>query len=1733
MDEKKGGEHPQRVTLQRRTLSAVLAASMALMLPTGSAFADVRPDGTYDDVKQGSWYYESVMDATEKGLMSGYGGTYLFGPENTLLRAEMAAILANASGVESVEDDVDTTGLPDLKEPAWYTTSVNWAFAQGLIKGYDYPGQDWFGPNDVLTREQAMVVLHRWAEQRGADPNAYGDVAAGFPDWNDVSEYARESIEWAVERDIVDGTQFADSRTLDPQRPVLRSEMAKMIANAETVIQNGWLNVDTDGDGTPDLNVDTDGDGKPDLNVDADHDGKPELNVDTDGDGEPDLNVDVDGDGVPDVNIDTDGDGVADDAIDEDGDGVPDDEEKPSGGGTVRPPVDVDTDGDGIPDVNLDTDGDGRPEANVDTDGDGEPDIFLDADHDGKEDVDIDTSDPADGVPDIDLDTDQDGKADVNLDVDGDGKPDLNVDADGDGVADTNVDTDGDFRPDVNVDADGDGTPDVNVDTSVPPDGKPDLNVDADGDGKPDLNVDTDGDGDPDVNVDTDGDGEPDLNVDTSDPADNVPDINVDTDGDGVADTNIDTDGDRLPEVNLDTDGDGDVDIVLDADHDGREDPPEDTDADGEDDLNLDTDGDGSADVNVDVDGDKIPDVNVDTDGDGVADTNIDTDGDLKPDVNVDDDGDGTPDFNVTFDLPQTAHTDTTITVEPKVDGSFDVAWTLSKDGQPVDFSQFVDGTLNVGGGEITFKEPGAYTLVGTVSDGDGATTMHRETVTVYPVASVRVDVASMTHVDEQEDVGVVLTDADGLNVVWNVVKGTAAEGVPATPEQVTGLASLGNEGGNLAFVEPGTYTVTATVTDATGRSWTDSKSVTSYPVGQVGVTGPEFVHTDESLVVESFFDNLGDAVPVWSVTVDGQAKEWDEVFSGTLSETGGALKALVDGDVTITASFTDPAGREYEASCDVKVYPVPTVSYSLPADAWTDTEIPVTVAGTGLDDVTVEWLVDNTYGYQDWDTYVDGRLDNDGGTIRFKRAGTFEVVARVTDATGRTFLFEQAAATTVVQPVLDLTFDLPDETYVGDVHKLRTKGDNAWLPVAWTLEKDGQPAELADWMSGSLNALGGDIAFTAPGTYTLTATMTDVDGRDFTCSDTVIVHPNVEFGLTVDGSDGTGEGGNALLRKHLGEDFSVAVDSANVDGASVDWRIEDGEGAPLAWDDAVDGALGMDGGQIAIKAPAGDYRLVASVTDAFGKTTEHAIDVEAYNEAPSAPQVATAVDLYDSQSAFTPSATVKGTATPTSTDAWADDSFEYEWDQSMEVKGDSGYYGLGTHTGRVRAVDEWGAASAWTDVTVDVQMATPAAPSVVASVDYSDMVGSFTGDAKVKVAFQAVNNADAALTRVAMQTQDGYFGLGSQSATAVLTDVFGRTTEDVSQFEVVNEAPAAPSVEATVDYGDAQGAYTSAAKAKVTANATAGADRDQVRVEWADDSAATDAGAYLGAGSHTVKARTVDAFGAASDWATVAVDLGQVGKADPAGTVYKLPTASLTSSTLGSGDATASTSVNFAVESTGTTGVQVRTIDYYNQSDRFSGSAAAGSQSTAVNKTYSKGRHLLVTQVKDFFGNAAYGSKFFVVGSTTAGGGADIATQTTSIAEAGVFDGDTALAYIDSFTFNIPSISGHSSGNSDWIEVYGTKLDGSEVKLVHFDSNSGAATINASGGTARWTSDGSVKSGSFSYPAGTYVKLRFVYYNDHPGCLDNATQGLSYTVGYTFREDSGLEGNFDNLFDW
>ena len=110
----------------------------------------------------------------------------------------------------------------DVAEDAYYYKPILWAHTKHIANGY---ADETFRPGQELTREQLATFLHRYANNMGFDTNKYTDLGK-FNDAKNVSEFARESMCWAVSEGIINGTT---TTTLSPTKSASRAEVATMI----------------------------------------------------------------------------------------------------------------------------------------------------------------------------------------------------------------------------------------------------------------------------------------------------------------------------------------------------------------------------------------------------------------------------------------------------------------------------------------------------------------------------------------------------------------------------------------------------------------------------------------------------------------------------------------------------------------------------------------------------------------------------------------------------------------------------------------------------------------------------------------------------------------------------------------------------------------------------------------------------------------------------------------------------------------------------------------------------------------------------------------------------------------------------------------------------------------------------------------------------------------------------------------------------------------------------------------------------------------------------------------------------------------------------------------------------------------------------------------------------------------------------------------------------------------
>lgn len=175
-----------------------------------------QPDDTampFTDVAAGQWYAEAVQYVYEKGLMTGTSAT-AFAPDATTTRGMIVTMLYRLEG----EPAAAASGFADVEAGQWYANAVNWAAANQIVNGYG----ETFGPNDIITREQMAAILYRYAQYKGYDVSASGEMNA-YTDAANVSDYASSAMQWAVGEGLLNGVT---ETTLAPDGSAIRAQVA-------------------------------------------------------------------------------------------------------------------------------------------------------------------------------------------------------------------------------------------------------------------------------------------------------------------------------------------------------------------------------------------------------------------------------------------------------------------------------------------------------------------------------------------------------------------------------------------------------------------------------------------------------------------------------------------------------------------------------------------------------------------------------------------------------------------------------------------------------------------------------------------------------------------------------------------------------------------------------------------------------------------------------------------------------------------------------------------------------------------------------------------------------------------------------------------------------------------------------------------------------------------------------------------------------------------------------------------------------------------------------------------------------------------------------------------------------------------------------------------------------------------------------------------------------------------
>ena len=167
----------------------------------------------FRDVPYGVWYYDSVLEAYQAGIVKGTSAT-TFSPAMQVSRGQLVTMLYRMMGSPKVSGQ---SGFQDLTA-AWYRDAVLWAWQNDIVKGYS---DTEFGPDKEITRQELVTILYR----HSGSPAVTGDSLAPFSDAGDVSAFAQDAIQWAVGIGILKG----NGGKINPKATATRAEACALL----------------------------------------------------------------------------------------------------------------------------------------------------------------------------------------------------------------------------------------------------------------------------------------------------------------------------------------------------------------------------------------------------------------------------------------------------------------------------------------------------------------------------------------------------------------------------------------------------------------------------------------------------------------------------------------------------------------------------------------------------------------------------------------------------------------------------------------------------------------------------------------------------------------------------------------------------------------------------------------------------------------------------------------------------------------------------------------------------------------------------------------------------------------------------------------------------------------------------------------------------------------------------------------------------------------------------------------------------------------------------------------------------------------------------------------------------------------------------------------------------------------------------------------------------------------
>lgn len=169
------------------------------------------------------WAKTAINDMGSRMVVTGIGSS-TYEPDRSITRAEFAAVVVRALGLQKGKTE---SSFGDVTLTDWFNGYVDTATAYSLITGYDSTS---YGPNDTITREQAMAIIARAMKLTDLSvsltDSEVSTLLTKYTDGAIVSSYAKASAAVCLKNGVVTGSS---ATTLSPKAYVTRAEVAVMV----------------------------------------------------------------------------------------------------------------------------------------------------------------------------------------------------------------------------------------------------------------------------------------------------------------------------------------------------------------------------------------------------------------------------------------------------------------------------------------------------------------------------------------------------------------------------------------------------------------------------------------------------------------------------------------------------------------------------------------------------------------------------------------------------------------------------------------------------------------------------------------------------------------------------------------------------------------------------------------------------------------------------------------------------------------------------------------------------------------------------------------------------------------------------------------------------------------------------------------------------------------------------------------------------------------------------------------------------------------------------------------------------------------------------------------------------------------------------------------------------------------------------------------------------------------